>query len=78
MEIRHHRFTFTVKQIKYADDSYRLWLEEYFQDVFKDYPSNEKFDLSIVYETLSEKKDLACFESEKRFYEIGSIEVLKN
>ena len=34
------------------------------KDVFKDYPSNEG-DLSIVYETLSEKKDLACFVSKK-------------
>ena len=50
------RFTFTVKQIEIADDSYRLWLGILSKDVFKDYPSNEKFDLSIVYETLSEKK----------------------
>jgi len=39
-----------------------------------------KQKLTVIFcigETLSQKKDLACFESEKRFYEIGSIEGLE-
>lgn len=35
-----------------------------------------KFDLSVVQETYSKKKELQHFISEKRFYEVGSVEGL--
>ena len=78
VEIRHqqiHLYSKTNRNVRMTHIDYGLGILS--KDVFKDYPTNEKFDLSIVYETLSEKKDLACFESEKRFYEIGSIKGLE-
>ena len=78
VEIRHkqiHLYSKTNRNERMTHIDYGLGILS--KDVFKNYPSNEKFDLSIVYETLSEKKDLACFESEKRFYEIGSIKGLE-
>jgi len=42
--------------------------------VFEDYKKNNPFDLSIIFENLSKRNDLACFEAKNRFYEIGSKE----
>jgi MurNAc alpha-1-phosphate uridylyltransferase len=41
-------------------------------DVFNEYPTEESFDLSKVYNQLSLKKQLYGFEVFERFYEIGS------
>ena len=43
---------------------------------FDDYPLGKSFDLSIVFESLSIKGELAAFEVRERFYEIGSEEGL--
>jgi len=44
--------------------------------VFDDYPNDKDFDLSGIIETLAIKGDLASFEVQERFYEIGSEEGL--
>jgi len=44
---------------------------------FSNYPENEQFDLSDIYENLSIKGYLKGYESFKRFYEIGSIKGIK-
>ena len=78
VEIRHqqiHLYSKTNRNERMTHIDYGLGILT--KDVFKGYPANKKFDLSKVYETLSQKKDLACFESGKRFYEIGSIEGLE-
>jgi NDP-sugar pyrophosphorylase family protein len=40
--------------------------------IFEDYPTNEPFDLAIVFERLSQRGELAGYEVNQRFYEIGS------
>ncbi|MBP1641178.1 MAG: Nucleotidyl transferase [Bacteroidetes bacterium] len=45
---------------------------------FQDYPHNFAFDLSEIYETLSLEKKLIGYESQKRFYEIGSFQGIKD
>jgi len=46
-------------------------------EVFGQHLQGDNFDLSEIYETLSESGRLASFEAKKRFYEIGSHEGLK-
>ena len=46
--------------------------------IFNDFPSNKAFDLSDVFEDLSNKDLLAGFEVYDRFYEIGSINGLND
>ena len=78
VEIRHQQiylYSKTNRNERMTHIDYGLGILS--KDVLKGYPTDKKFDLSMVYETLSQKKDLACFESEKRFYEIGSIEGLE-
>ena len=41
--------------------------------VFDDYLFDKDFDLSDIFETLAIKGDLASFEVQERFYEIGSV-----
>jgi NDP-sugar pyrophosphorylase family protein len=41
--------------------------------IVHDYPVEQKFDLSEVYEQLARKRQLTGFEVRERFYEIGSI-----
>ena len=41
-------------------------------EIIKLYPKGVKFDLSEIYETLSQNGQLAKYETTKRFYEIGS------
>jgi N-acetyl-alpha-D-muramate 1-phosphate uridylyltransferase len=43
---------------------------------FKNYPEDTTFDLSEIYESLSESGSLASFEAKNRFYEIGSLDGL--
>jgi NDP-sugar pyrophosphorylase family protein len=40
--------------------------------IFESYPTDEPFDLAIVFERLSERGELAGYEVHQRFYEIGS------
>jgi NDP-sugar pyrophosphorylase family protein len=58
-----------TKDMKYID--YGLGIIN--PSVFHDYPVEQKFDLSEVYEQLACKKQLTGFEVRERFYEIGSI-----
>jgi len=44
---------------------------------FEMVPENEPFDLAWVYKLLLEKGELAAFEVRQRFYEIGTLEGLK-
>ena len=46
--------------------------------IFYDFPSNIAFDLADVFEDLSNKSLLAGFEIYDRFYEIGSMQGLKD
>jgi NDP-sugar pyrophosphorylase family protein len=41
--------------------------------VFFQYPANEPFDLSLVLARMADYRQVAAFEVEQRFYEIGSI-----
>ena len=43
----------------------------------KNYPSNSKFDIADVYESLSKKQQLGSYLVHTRFYEIGSLKGLK-
>lgn len=45
---------------------------------FIPYPDNNHFDLSEIYEKLSKDNNLIGYESQKRFYEIGSINGIKD
>jgi len=40
--------------------------------VLQAYPAQTAFDLAEVYEQLSRRGELACYQAERRFYEIGS------
>ena len=42
------------------------------QSIFDDWKNEEAFDISAIFESLSEKDDLAGFEVFERFYEVGS------
>jgi N-acetyl-alpha-D-muramate 1-phosphate uridylyltransferase len=46
-------------------------------EVFKDYPRDEGLDLATIYQDLVRKDELVGFEVSQRFYEIGSLEGLK-
>jgi NDP-sugar pyrophosphorylase family protein len=46
-------------------------------DVFARMPDNMPFDLVSIYGELCRKGDLAGFEVKERFYEIGSVEGLR-
>jgi N-acetyl-alpha-D-muramate 1-phosphate uridylyltransferase len=45
-------------------------------EVFNEYGEDDVFDLAIVYESLVAKGQLACYEVQERFFEIGSYEGL--
>lgn len=47
------------------------------KDVFDPYPVNEPFDLSLVLSRMVESGQVAAFEVGRRFYEIGSVQGLK-
>jgi N-acetyl-alpha-D-muramate 1-phosphate uridylyltransferase len=46
-------------------------------DVLKQWPAETAFDLSDVYSDLSRRGELAGYEITTRFYEIGSMEGLR-
>jgi NDP-sugar pyrophosphorylase family protein len=45
--------------------------------IFEKYPADEPFDLAIVFEELSQRKELAGYEVHQRFYEVGSRQGLE-
>lgn len=47
------------------------------REVLEDRPQGQAFDLAELYEQLSRRKQLACFEATQRFYEIGIKEGLQ-
>jgi NDP-sugar pyrophosphorylase family protein len=47
------------------------------KDAFAELPDGENFDLSLVYQQLIAREQLAGFEVAHRFYEIGSFEGLE-
>jgi MurNAc alpha-1-phosphate uridylyltransferase len=47
------------------------------KDVFDPYPAGEPFDLSLVLSRMVDSGQVAAFEVAKRFYEIGSVQGLK-
>ena len=47
------------------------------RQVFDHYPAGEPFDLSIVLTRMAEEGNVAAFEVTKRFYEIGSVQGIK-
>lgn len=47
------------------------------RDVFADYPAEQRFDLSTVYQDLLRSGELAALEVGERFYEIGSLEGIR-
>ena len=47
------------------------------KDIFNKYPPKKSFDLTVIFRQLIIQKKLLGFEVYKRFYEIGSIEGLK-
>jgi N-acetyl-alpha-D-muramate 1-phosphate uridylyltransferase len=47
------------------------------KDVFFKYPANESFDLSLVLSGMVDSEKVAAFVVEKRFYEIGSIQGIR-
>ena len=48
------------------------------QNAFDEFSELNKFDLSLVYQNLIKKRDLSGYVADKRFYEIGSIEGIKD
>lgn len=46
-------------------------------DVFASLPTNQPADLALIYQTLVEGKNLLAYEAKQRFYEIGSIDGLR-
>ena len=61
------------KYMKYID--YGLSVVN--NSIFKEFPDNKHFDISDVFQKLSEKKLLSGYEVKERFYEIGSTKGLK-
>jgi len=47
------------------------------KNVFDQYPADEPFDLSVVLTRMSEAGEVAAFEVTTRFYEIGSVQGIK-
>jgi NDP-sugar pyrophosphorylase family protein len=47
------------------------------KEVFDQYPSNEPFDLALVLSQLVDAGLVASYEVEQRFYEIGSVQGIK-
>ncbi len=45
-------------------------------EVLRHWPATEPFDLADVYHGLAEDRQLAGYEVDQRFYEIGSLEGL--
>lgn len=64
---------FTNPRMEYID----YGLGVFRSSVFSRLPKNEYFDLSEVYQELIRCNNLAALEIQQRFYEIGSIEGLK-
>lgn len=48
------------------------------KSVIENLPQKEKIDMSSIFGMLIEKRELAAFEVDKRFYEIGSFQGLKD
>lgn len=47
------------------------------KDVFNPFPVNEPFDLTLILSRMVDSGQVAAFEVEKRFYEIGSVAGIK-
>jgi MurNAc alpha-1-phosphate uridylyltransferase len=63
-----------VTNLQYIDFGLQILTSE----VFQPYADDEPFDLGIVFAALAAKKELAGFEVNLRFFEIGSIEGIQN
>jgi NDP-sugar pyrophosphorylase family protein len=57
------------KNLEYVDYGLSYWDAQ----VFLDTSLSDRFDLQEVYSGLISKRELHCFEVDKRFYEVGSI-----
>jgi N-acetyl-alpha-D-muramate 1-phosphate uridylyltransferase len=66
--IRRYSKTRHLSQMRYID--YGLTVCS--RPIFEDYPTDEPFDLAVIFERLSERGELAGYEVHQRFYEIGS------
>jgi len=44
------------------------------KEIFLQYPGNEPFDLSLILKRMADSGQVAAFEVEQRFYEIGSTQ----
>lgn len=62
-----------IPEMTYIDYGLSLLKSE----TFNDYPENEDLDLTDVYEKLVRENQLTGYEATERFYEIGSLEGLK-
>src|SRR5260221_5227551 len=66
--IRRYSKTEGLPQMRYID--YGLTVCS--QPIFENCPTDEPFDLAIVFEELSQRGELAGYEVHQRFYEVGS------
>jgi NDP-sugar pyrophosphorylase family protein len=71
--VRRYSKTESLSQMRYID--YGLTICS--RPIFENYPTNEPFDLAIVFEELSQRGELAGYEVYQRFYEIGSPQGLE-
>jgi MurNAc alpha-1-phosphate uridylyltransferase len=63
--------SFTMHHIDYGLGAFR-------KTVFADLPDGENYDLAVIYQQLLRDGKLAAFEVHERFYEIGSLEGLRD
>lgn len=61
-------------QMHYIDYGFGLFR----QQALADFPENGFFDLSLVYQQLLQRQQLAAVEVKERFYEIGSLNGIKD
>ena len=47
------------------------------KEIFLQYPANEPFDLSLILKRMADSGQVAAFEVEQRFYEIGSTQGIR-
>jgi NDP-sugar pyrophosphorylase family protein len=71
--IRRYSKTERLSQMRYID--YGLTVCS--RPIFDDHPAAEPFDLGVVFEELSQRGELAGYEVQHRFYEIGSPQGLE-
>jgi NDP-sugar pyrophosphorylase family protein len=71
--IRRYSKTERLSQMRYID--YGLTVCS--RPIFDNHPAAEPFDLGVVFEELSQRGELAGYEVQHRFYEIGSPQGLE-